>query len=86
MDEVTVVGGDVVMIDGAPYLVVKAEVNGDSGYTVLASLIDGNFWSSPIQVNYRSPMPLSLFESAVDRGAEKIGKISSFNGRSAFRN
>jgi len=81
MSEVTVIGGDVVMIDSVPYIVAKAEFDGSNNYTALVSLVNGNFWSNPLQGGYRTPIPLSDFHPY----AEKIGTITSFNGRAAIR-
>jgi len=80
-DKVTVIRGDVVMIDSAPYIVAKAEFNGSNNYTALVSLVDGNFWSKPLQSGYCTPIPLSDFHPY----AEKIGTIKSFNGSADIR-
>jgi len=81
MDEVMVKGGDVVMIDSTPYIVAKAEFNGSNRYTALVSLVNGNYWSTPLEGGFMNPKLLSDFHPY----AEKIGKIRSFNGRAAIR-
>jgi len=84
MSDVMIKGGDIVMVGGTPYIVSKAEID-EVNHVALVSLRDGNYWSSPVCGSCVMGIELELFPSAVKRGAEVIGKITSFNGRAAIR-